>query len=259
MGAIALWQPDLTSGLEDAKTKILARLEQLSADAPSETQPGTQTAFTSEQVRGTVGNSMAPTTPITNQPLLTQSELWSAFEDARSLPVVGDQTLLGPGVGYNPVAIKRAVDEIVELEGPISQDRLASVVVGRFGMSRVKSTRLDSLIAHFKHLTTTKSPFGVTYWSTQRPPASWSGFRTSTGDESRTLEEVPAEELSNAMVAVIKLGGTATDEEVLRFVSDGYERKLTEKVRTRLSDILEWTVQSGRLVRKDGLLVTVES
>lgn len=259
MGAIALWQPDLTSGLEDAKTKILARLEQLSADTPSETQPGTQTAFTSEQVRGTVGNSMAPTTPITNQPLLTQSELWSAFEDARSLPVVGDQTLLGPGVGYNPVAIKRAVDEIVELEGPISQDRLASVVVGRFGMMRVKSTRLDSLIAHFKHLTTTKSPFGVTYWSTQRPPASWSGFRTSTGDESRTLEEVPAEELSNAMIAVIKLGGTATDEEVLRFVSDGYERKLTEKVRTRLIDILEWTIQSGRLVRRDGLLATGES
>jgi len=61
------------------------------------------------------------------------------------------------------------------------------------------------------------------------------------------------------MIAVIKLGGTATDEEVLRFVSDGYERKLTEKVRTRLIDILEWTIQSGRLVRRDGLLATGES
>ena len=255
LSAISLWQPDCLSEVEGAVEKIVKRLDQISTELPAERPESNRGHRTPERADQPTAPPPPQSAPIDSSPLLNQSEHWSAFADARSLPELGDQSMLGPGAGYNPIIVKRAIDEVVEFEGPISQDRLASIVVGRFGMTRVKSTRQNALLPLFGHLAKTTTAFGTTYWSSQRPSDSWLGFRTNIGEESRTLEEVPAEELSNAMVAVVKLGGTATDEEVLRFVSDGYERKLTEKVRTRLTEILAWTISTGRVVRKDGLLI----
>lgn len=39
-----------------------------------------------------------------------------------------------------------------------------------------------------------------------------------------------------------------TEGEILRFLSDAHDRKLTEKVRTLLSEILAWGTSNGRVV-----------
>ena len=178
---------------------------------------------------------------------LTQSEMWSEFVDARSLPQLGDSDKLGPGDGYDKRLVKRAIDEVVELEGPIMEERLASIVAGRFGMMRVKAARLSSMKPWFSHLSRTSTKFGTVYWPSSRPADTWKGFRTSSSQQSRTIEEMPAEELSNAMVEVVRMGDSASEEEILRYLSTAYQRKLTEKVRTLLSDVLAWTVSKGRL------------
>jgi hypothetical protein len=178
---------------------------------------------------------------------LTQSEMWSEFLDARSLPQLGNSDKLGPGDGYDKRLVKRAIDEVVELEGPIMEERLASIVAGRFGMMRVKATRLNSMKPWFSHLSKTATKFGVVYWPSSRPADTWKGFRTSSTEQSRSIEEVPAEELSNAMIEVVRMGDSATEEEILRYLSTAFQRKLTEKVRTLLSNVLSWTASKGQL------------
>jgi hypothetical protein len=54
------------------------------------------------------------------------------------------------------------------------------------------------------------------------------------------------------MVAVVIMGDSASEEEILRLLADGHDRKLTEKVRTQLSGILAWGVANGKLTIRDG-------
>jgi len=127
------------------------------------------------------------------------------------------------------------------------EERLASIVAGRFGMMRVKAARLNSMKPWFSHLSKTTTKFGVVYWPSSRPAETWKGFRTSSTEQSRSIEEVPAEELSNAMIEVVRMGDSATEEEILRYLSTAFQRKLTEKVRTLLSNVLSWTASKGQL------------
>jgi hypothetical protein len=181
-------------------------------------------------------------------PLLMGSPMRQEFVDSRTLPVLGDQSILGPGAGENPVMVRRAADEIVELEGPITEDRLARVLVARFGMSAVRGTRKESLKRLFAHMSKSQTPFDTVYWSGTRQPGIWKGFRTSTEESSRTIDDVPAEELANAMVAVVALGNSCYREEIIKSVADVYGRKaVTRTLNDRLGSILDWVVQSGFL------------
>jgi len=241
---MSVWLSDLENDPDAVMTRIEHVLDRVSNEMALD-QPDDRPSTTDNPTQMSVTPAVAPEPA---RSLLTQSAYWSAFTDARSPPILGDTSKLGPGVGLDPAAITRAINEVVELEGPIKEDRLASIVVGRFGMSKVKAARLAALQPMFRHLSATRTVFGVVYWSSSRMSDTWTGFRTSPVGNSRPIEDVPAEELSNAMVAVIKMGNTATEEEILRMVADAHDRKLTEKVRTLLSAILSWTVDSGRLV-----------
>jgi hypothetical protein len=189
-----------------------------------------------------------------DSPLLLASEMRSEFQDSKSLPLLGDQSILGPGAGANPALVRKAIDEVAQFEGPITEQRLASVVVGRFGMSAVRQNRMDGLRVQFAHLSKTQTPFGVVYWSDTRPADTWRGFRTSSGDVVRTIDDVPAEEISNAMVSVVRLGDSGFREEIIRHTAEVFGRKAVTKVlKEKLNGILDWTVTQGRLVDDSGL------
>jgi hypothetical protein len=247
--SIAIWMPDFIADPSQTMAKIEAAFERASQDATlSEPEPKTP----AKQPTELAPDKRIPSVTDSSAPLLTQSEYWSEFADARSLPTLGIQAELGPGVDYNKAKVKRAIDEIVEFEGPITEDRLASITAARFEMMRVKESRLKSMRELFRHLPRSTSKWGVTYWPSHRSPSTWPGFRTSTSESSRAIEDVPAEELLNAMVAVVVMGDTATEDEILRLLADGHDRKLTEKVRTQLSGILAWGVANGKLTIRDG-------
>ena len=153
-----------------------------------------------------------------------------------------------------PSLVRKAIDEVVQFEGPITEQRLASVVVGRFGMSAVRQNRMDGLRVQFAHLPKTQTPFGVVYWSDTRPADTWRGFRTSSGEVVRNIDDVPAEEISNAMVSVVRLGDSGFREEIVRHTAEVFGRKAVTKVlKEKLNNILDWTVAQGRLVLESEL------
>jgi hypothetical protein len=139
--------------------------------------------------------------------------------------------------------------EIVEMEGPIKEERLAKVLVARFGMSAVKTSRMDSLRTLFARFPQSKSPFGTTYWSTTREHDLWRGFRTSVGEALRTIDEIPAEEVVNTMLAAVDLGGSCFKEEIIRLTAEVFGRKaVTQALNAQLVPVLDWAVQQGKLV-----------
>jgi hypothetical protein len=181
--------------------------------------------------------------------ILFGSDLRSDFIDSRSLPLVGDQTVLNDGPNKNRSLIRSTINEIVELEGPITEARLASVLVGRFGMSALRNSRLASLQKEFTHLKSTNSKFGKVYWNDLRPPEKWRGFRTSATETSRSIDEIPAEEISNAMVAVVSMGNSGFKDEIIRHTAVAFGREVIRKaLNERLTEILEWSVEKGHLV-----------
>jgi hypothetical protein len=191
---------------------------------------------------------------VSDDVLLLGSDMRSDFIDSRKLPVVGDQSMLNDGPNGNRSLIRSTIDEIVEIEGPITEARLGSVLVGRFGMTALRSTRLASLQREFGHLKLTKSDFGKVYWNDSRPPDKWRGFRTSAEATSRTIDEVPAEEISNAMVAVVSMGNSGFSDEIIRHTARAFGREVIRKALNEwLTEILDWTVAEGRLVLEGDL------
>jgi hypothetical protein len=86
------------------------------------------------------------------------------------------------------------------------------------------------------------------YWSSTRQPGIWKGFRTSTEESSRGIDDVPAEELVNAMVAVAELN-SCYREEIIKCVAEVYGRRaVTRVLNERLGAILDWAVSQGQIV-----------
>ena len=250
--AMSIWLPDLATNLEQILTQIEEAVERASTEL-DHLFPPVELQETREESATEI--AVVPTPDRNQISVLMDSELRTDLVDASTLPKAGDQSLLGPGPAMNIPAVQRAATEIVETEGPIIESRLASLLVARFGMSAVKKSRAESLQTMYQHLSRTTSPFGVVFWSDTRPSGSWIGYRTCPGEITRTIDEVSAEELSNAMVDVVRLGASATEEQIIRQVALAYGRKaVTGVLKTKLTEILQWTVTSGRLIIEADLI-----
>ncbi len=243
---VSLWLPDVKDNPQVALDRVkqfFDRAKQLMATVVSEMQE----AFEAPKKVDDILKEAARAADA--GPLLMGSPMRQEFVDSKTLPVLGDQSILGPGAGENLAMVRRAADEIVELEGPITEDRLAKVLAARFEMTRVNAGRKENLKRSFAHITKSQTPFDTVYWSSSRQSGTWKGFRTSTDESSRAIDDVPAEELANAMVAVVALGNSCYREEIIKSVAEVYGRKaVTRTLNDRLGSILDWVVQQGQLM-----------
>jgi hypothetical protein len=240
-----VWMPDYEAdpvtaiaGLEQALAKASENLISAQSEEVVHESPKKVSEILAEREKKETGET-----------LLLGSDMRSEFFDSRSLPAVGDQSMLNDGPSGNRRLVRSAINEIVEFEGPITEERLASVLVGRFGMAALRDTRLASLRKEFTHLKSTKSKFGKVYWNDSRPSDRWRGFRTTEKENTRKIDEVPAEEISNAMVAVVRMGDSGFKDEIIRHTAEAFGREVIRKaLNQRLTEILDWTVAEGRLV-----------
>jgi hypothetical protein len=248
---VAVWLPDMQSNPEVVLEKLKVAFQKAS-DLMSQLS----LEVVPEISLATTGNDDTKDASLQDksEAKLLQSPMRMDFVDSRSLPVVGVQQDLGPGPKGNLALVLRAAMEIVEMEGPIKEERLAKVLVARFGMGAVKTSRMDSLRTLFARFPQSKSPFGTTYWSTTREHDLWRGFRTSVGEAARTIDEVPAEEIVNTMVAAVEMGGSCFKEEIIRLTGEVFGRKaVTQALNAQLIPILDWAAQQGKLVAEADL------
>jgi hypothetical protein len=152
--------------------------------------------------------------------------------------------------------VRSVIEEIVDAEGPVQLERLAKLVAASFGLTRVNTARMQSIVDQVPAaLRPDRSePFA---WPTTRRPSEWTGFRRAKVEEPRLVEEVSARELGNAMVGLAATAFGIDREELMRetlALLGG--RRLTPGIEARLASALQVTIDQGRLKEQaSGLLV----
>lgn len=251
-----IWSTDWWLNPEEPMRKLLARLEELVATAPSEelsSAEGTNHTTVPEQSETSVGdtlqvNEMASPSQGTTFALQTYVVTNLAkgdpdlFYDASSIPILKAQLL-------------KAIDE----EGPIAQPVVFRKVARAWGLQRTGS-RIEKHLASLIPSQVTKTADGVTfYWPDGANPNTWEGFRVPNGDadSKRSIEEVCSEELGNLAVYVLSQQGSTSQEGLARAVCRllGIART-TAETEKRVSTALS-RGRAGRLVKlHDGMVIS---
>jgi hypothetical protein len=149
----------------------------------------------------------------------------------------------------NEERFSRQVREIVEAEGPILLSRLVRIAAHRFGLNKLHANREIELNNHVPGAYIRRSSNGERVaWPlpSAKSAMEWRGFRVP-GDQ-RACEEIPAEELLNAMKYLVKRGrGIQREELVHRTATIFGWGRVGNKIRNRLESVITCACRDGAL------------
>ena len=138
--------------------------------------------------------------------------------------------------------------DVIAVESPIEEGRLARVVGNRFGLRRVVAKRAAEILGVVPRTLRHDTLLGIFYWAPGSSPETYTGFRATPPEVSRPLAEVAREEIANAMAHLARLGHGIAREELLRETASVFGvGRLTAPARERLEAVLAWAVAAGRL------------
>lgn len=153
-------------------------------------------------------------------------------------------------------SVRTLIQEIVAAEGPIHKIRLAKLVAGAFGLTKVHAVRADAILRCVpQELKRTGDP--ATLWPAQMDAVRWYEARRSEPGDGRNIEHVPLNEIVNAMAIVAEVSGGMSREELKRECLGIFGgKRLTDGISGRLEESLILGLASGRLtLRPDGTYV----
>ncbi|MEU4399633.1 DUF4011 domain-containing protein [Micromonospora orduensis] len=145
--------------------------------------------------------------------------------------------------------VRDALHEIIEAEGPVEQHRLARLALARFGFLRTREDRRVAVLALVDARRLYRHPtVGGYAWPDGVDPQTYRAYRVTQASNDRAFEEVPPEEVANALVHVLHAVPGMDQERLLRAGLErlGYRRR-TEKIDKLLRYGLHVALTSGRL------------
>jgi hypothetical protein len=189
----------------------------------------------------------------TDDSVLAHSEIAESYVAADEMSVLGETSVLESGAAEDVGLVRSAIEEILVIESPIHEDRLASVLVRRFNLDRLREARRSTIINRFfTSLTITDHGFGRFVWRDAAQPAQWRGYRRSDAAAGRDLEQIAPEEVVNAMVDLVTIAHSVYEEEMIRTTAEAFgRRRLTAALRQRLEAVMQWGIDQGRLAVSD--------
>ncbi len=125
---------------------------------------------------------------------------------------------------YDPAArpqITQLLQQVIEVEGPICEDVLRRRVAKAWGVTRMTESAQDVFAACTPNdWPKTEHEGEKVFWPQGVMPSEYRGFRVPTAevDSRRTLEEIPPEELANAMRELLQDLGECPEDELFREV-----------------------------------------
>ncbi|MCZ7437709.1 DUF4011 domain-containing protein [Micromonospora sp. WMMC241] len=145
--------------------------------------------------------------------------------------------------------VREALREIIEVEGPVEQHRLARLALARFGFLRTREDRRLAVLSLVDTRRLYDHPTVGRYaWPEGTDPQGWHAYRVTQVSNDRAFEEVPPEEVANAFVHVLQGYPSMDEDRLLRAGLErlGYRRR-TEKIDRLLRYGLHVAVTSGRI------------
>ncbi|MCR5413877.1 MAG: DUF3320 domain-containing protein [Kiritimatiellae bacterium] len=111
---------------------------------------------------------------------------------------------------YDPAArreIAAVAKAVLAAESPVCEGLLRRRIANAWGVTRITENAAKVLDACMPAgCTVTHHPSGNAYWAPGMDPSAYEGYRTASGDPEsrRALDEIPLEEIANAMDAVLR-------------------------------------------------------
>jgi hypothetical protein len=208
----------------------------------------------------------APPTPVTPAPAPAPQRGQTAFGCIELVPYRpadeaprGPRSMLDLITPADRAAVRAALEDAVVAEGPIESGRLVRLVARQFDLSRVRDERYRSILRLLPSSWRRSSPLGTFAWPPQCDPDTWRVVRTQLSFAERPLDEIPPEELRNAVLTVLHDRGGEEDWETVLRESVGYfgYTRLTSPVRARMDVLRSWAVDRGDIVNAGATSVAV--
>lgn len=156
--------------------------------------------------------------------------------------------------GARSLVVAQAL-EVVAAEAPVRLERLARIVANRFGLARVRQSRLDEIIRLVPDDLCVETPFGSYAWRSEEHYQTWGDFRPTPGGVDRKLTEIAPEEVANAFVAIASDAGVIDRSELVATAATLFGMsRVTAQARGHLDAVLEWSIENGELVANGDLI-----
>jgi hypothetical protein len=153
------------------------------------------------------------------------------------------------------------VAQVVAEEGPICFGLLCRRVVNAWGMSRVASRieqRMLDVCAR-AHLKTTRTGQATFFWPQGIDPATYTAYRMSGDgpDAQRKADDLPAEEIANAALEVLRAQISLPEADLVREVARlfGYQRTGTNVEQALRNGIASLLNRGSARRENDGRIV----
>ena len=117
--------------------------------------------------------------------------------------------------------VRGVAAEIAEFEGPLSLDRLVTLTVRSFGMSRSGTKKKQQIARQLRQLDLIVDADDFV-WPTDIDPATWREFRPNALDADRDFTDISPVEIANAWRIIATRHPDATDEEIRRSVMNTF-------------------------------------
>ncbi|QZY51764.1 DUF3320 domain-containing protein [Leucobacter tenebrionis] len=145
--------------------------------------------------------------------------------------------------------VREVIRSAVAAEGPVHAQRLAKLVGESFGLSRVASGRVSSILACVPS-DLPRSENAEFIWPAEIDPKTYTTARHTGGELRREIDSVPLEEIANAMAIVSELSGGMETEAIQREALALFGgKRITSGIARRLEAALALGEDSGRLRR----------
>ncbi|MGC4796225.1 DUF4011 domain-containing protein [Micromonospora saelicesensis] len=223
--------------------------------APTAELPQPRLAVEEEPIRGASASPVTALAAATTAVPVTAASAADTITASPFVPYV--PTSLGDQADLDLLAtdqrirdlMRNALREIIASEGPIEQHRLARLALARFGFLRTREDRRTAVLSLVDSRRLYTHPTVSRYaWPDGVDPQTYRRYRVTQASNDRAFEEVPPEEVANALVHALQGVPSMDEERLLRAGLErlGYRRR-TEKIDKLLRYGLHVAVTSGRL------------
>lgn len=135
---------------------------------------------------------------------------------------------------------------VIDVEAPVKIERLARIVANRFGLARVRQSRLDEIANLVPDELVIETPFGDWAWRSEQHYQTWGDFRPTPAGVDRRLSEIAPEEIANAFVAIVADAGEISRAELVTIAAMVFGMsRVTAQARAHLDAVLDWAVNEG--------------
>ena len=175
--------------------------------------------------------------------------------------------LLGRAEGfyepYSETIIRQISTEVVCQEGPISLRLLTSRIVTYWNLKRITQKAqdriIDTLDQDLVHVTHDKNR--IFLWPAGLAPNNYHDFRVPSEDEAsvREAEDLPAEEVANAVIFILRAHIGAPEDEIVKETSRLFGFKRTGRiVKERIQESLKILERQGSIRWEDDSIIINE-